>query len=61
MANPPLVIHGLDRFENDLSASLQVRHGSMDFLRLDDDETVDKVGIHSPDKSILVNGRSEVL
>ena len=61
MANPPLVIHGLDRFENDLSAGLQVRHGSMHFLGLDDDEAVDKVGIHSPDMSILVHGSSEVL
>ena len=54
MANPPLVIHGLDRFENDLSASLQVRHGCVHFLGLDDDEAVDKVSIHRPDKSTLV-------
>ena len=49
MAKAPFVIHGLDRFENDLSATLQVGHSSVDFFGLDDDEAVDKVGIHSPD------------
>ena len=49
MAQPPLVIHCLDRFQNDLGATLQVRHSSVDFLRLDDDEPVDKVGVHRPD------------
>ena len=54
MANPPFIIHGLDRFENDLGAGLQVRHGGVHLLGLDDDEAVDKVGIHGPDMSILV-------
>ena len=48
MANPPLIIHGLDRLENYLGGSLQVRHGSVHLLGLDDDEAVNKVGIHSP-------------
>ena len=61
MANPPLVIHGLDRFENDLSGSLQVRQSSVHFLGFDDDEAVDKVGIHSPDMRTLVHGSSGVL
>ena len=56
VAESPLVMHRLDRFENDLSGSLQVRHGGMDFLWLDDDEAVDKVGIHSPDKNMLLKG-----
>ena len=54
MAQPPLVIHCLDRFQNDLGATLQVRHGSVDFLRLDDDEPVDKVRVNCPDRSILL-------
>ena len=54
VAESPLVMHRLDRFENDLSGSLQVRHGGMNFLWLDDDEAVDKVGIHSPDKNMLL-------
>ena len=61
MANPPLVIHGLDRFKNDLSGGLQVRQGSVHFLGFDDDEAVDKVGVHSPDMNILVHGSSEIL
>ena len=54
MAQPPLVIHCLDRFQNDLGATLQVRHSSVDFLRLDDDEPVDKVRVNCPDRSILL-------
>ena len=48
MAKAPFVIHGLDRFENDLSAALQVGHSSVDFLGLDDDEAVDKVRVNCP-------------
>ena len=50
VAESPLVIHRLDGGENDLGAFLQVRHGGVHFLWLDDDETVDKVGIDSPVK-----------
>ena len=50
MAEPPFVVHGLDGLQNDLSGGLQVRHGGVHFLWLDDDETMDKVGIDSPAK-----------
>ena len=49
VAESPLVIHRLDGGENDLGAFLQVRHGGVHFLWLDDDEPVDKVGVHRPD------------
>ena len=50
VAESPLVVHRLDRGKNDGGAFLQVRHGGVHFLWLDDDETMDKVGIDSPAK-----------
>ena len=46
--SPPLVVHGLDRGEDDGSTLLQIWLGCVHLLRLDDDEPVDKVGVDRP-------------
>ena len=50
VTEPPLVVHRLDGVEYNLGGSLQVGQGSVDLLGLDDDEPVDKVRIHRPER-----------
>ena len=54
MAEPPLIIHLLDRLQNDLCSLLQVGAALVNLFRLDDDEPVNKVRIDGPDKKLLL-------
>ena len=50
VTEPSLVVHRLDRFKDNLGRGLQVGQGSVDLLGLDDDEPVDKVRVHRPER-----------
>ena len=50
MTEPPLVVHRLDGVEDNLGRGLQVRQSSVHLLGLDDDEPVDKVRVHCPER-----------
>ena len=54
MAKPPLIVHLLDRFQNDLCSLFQVGAARVNLFRLDDDEPVNKVRIDGPDKGLLL-------
>ena len=54
MAKPPLIVHLLDRLQNDLCSLLQVGAALVNLFRLDDDEPVNKVRVDSPNKEILL-------
>ena len=53
MAEPPLIVHLLDRFQNDLCSLFQVGAARVNLFRLDDDEPVNKVRIDSPEEELL--------
>ena len=55
MAKPPLVIHLLDRLQNDLCSLFQISTARVNVFWLDDDEAVNKVRVDSPDKELLLN------
>ena len=53
VAEPPLVVHLLDRLQNHLCSLLQVGTALVNLFWFDDDEAVNKVRIDSPEKELL--------
>ena len=53
VAEPPLVVHLLDRLQDHLGSLLQVGTALVNLFWFDDDEAVNKVRIDSPEKEFL--------